>query len=81
MNAGCYHSPAVDALIARALKASTPSAAASLWHQANTVVMNNAAIVPLVSSQVARYASNRVHSATAGTANFSTLIQGWDWRP
>jgi len=79
VNAGCYHSPAVDALIARALKAPSPSAAASLWHQANTDVMNDAAVVPLVSSQIAQYASNRVHSATAGTANFSTLIQGWDF--
>jgi len=50
-----------------------------LWHQANTDVMNDAAVVPLVSSQIAQYASNRVHSATAGTANFSTLIQGWDF--
>jgi len=42
-------------------------------------VMNDAAIVPLVSAQITQYASSRVHSATAGTANFSTLIQGWDF--
>jgi peptide/nickel transport system substrate-binding protein len=79
VNAGCYHSPAVDALIAQALKTSSPTAAASLWRQADTDVMNAAAIVPLVSTQLAEYASTRVHSATAGTANFSTLIQGWDF--
>jgi peptide/nickel transport system substrate-binding protein len=79
VNAGCYHSSAVDALITRALQTSSPTAAASLWHQANTDVMNDAAIVPLVSAQIAQYASSRVHSATAGTANFSTLIQGWDF--
>ena len=78
VNAGCYHSATVDALITQALKASSPQAAASLWHQANTDVMNDAAIVPLVSQQITQYASSRVHSATAGTANFSTLIQGWD---
>ena len=78
VNAGCYHSATVDALITQALKASSPQAAASLWHQANIDVMNDAAIVPLVSAQIAQYASSRVHSATAGTANFSTLIQGWD---
>jgi peptide/nickel transport system substrate-binding protein len=79
VNAGCYHSATVDALITQALKASSPQAAASLWHQANTDVMNDAAIVPLVSGQITQYASSRVHSATAGTANFSTLIQGWDF--
>jgi peptide/nickel transport system substrate-binding protein len=79
VNAGCYHSSTVDALIASALKTSSPSAAASLWRQANTDVMNDAAIVPLVSGQIPQYASSRVHSATAGTANFSTLIQGWDF--
>jgi hypothetical protein len=41
--------------------------------------MNDAAIVPLVSAQIAQYASSRVHSVTAGTANFSTLLQGWDF--
>jgi peptide/nickel transport system substrate-binding protein len=79
VNAGCYHSAAVDALITGALKASSPQAAAPQWHQANVDVMNDAAIVPLVSAQIAQYASKRVHSATAGTANFSTLLQGWDF--
>jgi hypothetical protein len=41
--------------------------------------MNDAAIVPLVSAQIAQYASSRVHSAAAGTATFSTLLQGWDF--
>jgi peptide/nickel transport system substrate-binding protein len=79
VNAGCYQSSAVDALIARALKTASPQAAAPLWHQADLDVMSDAAIVPLVSAQIAQYASSRVHSATAGTANFSTLIQGWDF--
>jgi peptide/nickel transport system substrate-binding protein len=79
VNAGCYHSATVDALISQALKTTSPPAAASLWHQANVDVMNDAAIVPIVSEQIVQYASSRVHSATAGTANFSTLIQGWDF--
>ena len=78
VNAGCYHSPAVDSLITRALQAPSPQVAAPLWHQADTDVMNDAAIVPLVSAQITQYASTRVHSTTAHTANFSTLIQGWD---
>jgi peptide/nickel transport system substrate-binding protein len=79
VNAGCYSSPAVDKLISQALKTSSPSAAASMWHQADLDVMNDAAIVPLVSSQIDQYASSRVHSATAGTANFNTIVQGWDF--
>jgi peptide/nickel transport system substrate-binding protein len=79
VNAGCYHSSAVDALITQALKTASPAAAAPLWHQANLDVMNDAAIVPLVSGQIVQYASTPVHSATAGTANFSTLLQGWDF--
>jgi peptide/nickel transport system substrate-binding protein len=79
VNAGCYHSTAVDALISQALKTASPQAAAPLWHQANIDVMSDAAIVPLVSQQIVQYASSRVHSATAGTADFSTLIQGWDF--
>lgn len=79
VNAGCYHSATVDALIASALKTASPAAAASLWRQAGTDAMNDAAIVPLISGQITQYASTRVHSATAGTANFSTLLQGWDF--
>ena len=79
VNAGCYHSAAVDALITQALKASSRAGRRPLWHQASTEVMNDAAIVPLVSAQITQYASSRVHSATAGTADFSTLLQGWDF--
>jgi peptide/nickel transport system substrate-binding protein len=79
VNAGCYSSPAVDKLISQALKTSSVSAAASMWRQANLTVMNDAAIVPLVSAQITQYASTRVHSATAGTANFNTIVQGWDF--
>jgi peptide/nickel transport system substrate-binding protein len=78
VNAGCFASPAVNSLINRAL-ATAPPAAASLWRQAAVAAMNDAAIVPLISSQDPLYASSRVHSATAGTANFSTLMQGWDF--
>ena len=79
VNAGCYESTSEDSLINQALKISTASAAAALWRQAGTQAMNDAAIVPLISGQITEYSSSRVHSATAGTANFSTLIQGWDF--
>jgi peptide/nickel transport system substrate-binding protein len=79
VNAGCYQSAAVDALIAQALKTAAAPAGAALWRQAGTQAMNDAAIVPLISGQITQYASSRVHSAATGTANFSTLIQGWDF--
>jgi len=79
VNAGCYHSAAVDALIAQALKTAAAPAAAALWRQAGADAMNDAAIVPLIGGQITQYASSRVHSAATGTANFSTLIQGWDF--
>jgi peptide/nickel transport system substrate-binding protein len=77
VNAGCYDSASVNMLITRALSTGSPSDAASLWWQANIEVMNDAAIVPLVSAQEVLYASSRVRSDT-GTANFSPFIQGWD---
>lgn len=79
VNAGCYSNPTVDKLISQALKTTSVSAAAAMWRQAGLTVMDDAAIVPLVSAQIAQYASNRVHSATAGTANFNTIVQGWDF--
>jgi peptide/nickel transport system substrate-binding protein len=79
VNAGCYQSATVDSLINQALKTAAAPAAAALWRQAGTQAMNDAAIVPLISGQITQYASSRGHSATAGSANFSTLIQGWDF--
>jgi peptide/nickel transport system substrate-binding protein len=78
VNAGCYHSASVDALITRALAAASPTATDPLWRQASIEAMNDAAIVPLESAQEVLYASSRVRSDT-GTANYSPFIQGWDF--
>jgi len=78
VNVGCYSNPAVDSMIKRALAASSIQAADSLWHQVDTAVMKDAAIVPLTSSKVDLYASSRVHSATGGV-NFNTLLQNSDY--
>ena len=66
VNAGCYHSAAVDALIAQALKTAAPPAAAVPVAPGGHQVMNDAAIVPLISGQITQYASSRVHSADRG---------------
>lgn len=79
VNGGCYSSKTEDGLIAQALKAATPAAAAPLWQQADQVAMKDAAIIPLIDQYVAQYASSRVHSAAgAGTENFSEAITGPD---
>jgi peptide/nickel transport system substrate-binding protein len=79
VNAGCYSSTAVDGLINQALAAPSESAAAPLWHQADVDVMQDAAIVPLLSDNIVQFASSRVHTAGLDTANFSPAIQGWDF--
>ena len=79
VNVGCYSNPAVDSLIKRALAAPNVSAADALWHQVDVTVMKDAVIVPMTSTKTAQYASSRVKSATTGTANFNTLLQGWDF--
>ena len=79
VNGGCYNSATEDNLITEALKATTTSAAAALWQQADQVAMKDAAVVPLIDQYVAQYASSRVHSAAGdGTANFSEAITGPD---
>ncbi|MBO0838448.1 MAG: ABC transporter substrate-binding protein, partial [Actinobacteria bacterium] len=79
VNVGCYSSATVDSLIKRALSATSASTADGLWHQVDVTLMKDAVIVPLTSSKTAQYASSRVKSATSGTVNFNTLLQGWDF--
>lgn len=78
INVGCYSSPAVDGMIKRALAASSVQAADALWHQVDVTVMKDAVIVPLTSAKIPIYGSSKVHSA-AGTVNFNTLLQSWDF--
>jgi ABC-type transport system substrate-binding protein len=60
---GDYDNPAVNALIDRALAASDETAAGRLWHQADVLVMQDAAIVPFQTQQTAIFHSSRVHNA------------------
>ena len=78
-NVGCYSNSAVDSLIKQALSASSTQATDALWRQVDSIVMNDAVVVPLTSSAVDLYASARVHSATTGTVNFNTLLQSSDF--
>jgi ABC-type transport system substrate-binding protein len=61
---GDYDNPAVNALIDQALGASDETTAGRLWHQADVLIMQDAAIVPLQTQQTAIFHSGRVQSAT-----------------
>ncbi len=60
---GDYNSPKVNSLIDRALSASSQSEAASLWHQADVQIMNDAQIVPFQTQSTPLFRSTRVHNA------------------
>jgi peptide/nickel transport system substrate-binding protein len=59
-NYGCYDNPAVNSLITQAETASSLSAAAAAWHQADVDIMQDAAIVPLLDQGFPNFASARV---------------------
>jgi peptide/nickel transport system substrate-binding protein len=62
-NYGCYVSPATSSLINKALTATSLSAAAAFWHQADVQVMKDAVIVPFTNQNTPYYKSTRVKNA------------------
>lgn len=59
-NYGDYNSPAANALADRALSATDPAEATSLWNQFDNVVMTDAPWVPLVEQNQVNFVSSRV---------------------
>ena len=72
-NYGCYNSRFVDAMITAAENAPSTGAAAHFWARASERVLNDAAIVPLISFQGPILSSGRV--AESGVAH------GVVWQP
>lgn len=72
-NFGFYNNPAVTALIGQADTASSSSAAATLWAQADQKVMQDAAIFPITAQQQPLYHASYVHNAV-----FVPAIQQFD---
>ena len=66
--------PAVDALVNQAKSATTVSAAASLWHQADEQVMKDAAFIPFQTQLTPLFRSTRVHNAI-----FQPFSEGYDY--
>ncbi len=62
-NWGGYCDPATDALITKALAATTLAASAAFWHQADQQIMADAAFIPVHSQLLALFHSSRVHNA------------------
>jgi peptide/nickel transport system substrate-binding protein len=62
-NYGGYNNDQVNALIDLALKARSPAEAAALWTRADRLIMEDAAIVPLMNKRHPILHSTRVHNA------------------
>ncbi|HXS62388.1 MAG TPA: ABC transporter substrate-binding protein [Streptosporangiaceae bacterium] len=77
-NYGCYTSKKVDGLIAAAEKATSTSAAGSLWHQADEQIMKDAVIVPLGDGQAPFYSSARVQNKGSSAIIYAPNIGGPD---
>jgi len=77
-NYGCYNSTTLDSLITQAETATSSTAAATLWHQADENVMSNAVIVPLCDGQAPYYSSARVQNAGSSSIIYAPNIGGPD---
>jgi len=77
-NYGCYSSKKVDGLIAAAEKATSTSAAGSLWHQADEQIMKDAVIVPLGDGQAPFYSRARVQNKGSSAIIYAPNIGGPD---
>lgn len=77
-NYGCYNSPALNSLIAKAEAAKTLSEAGSFWHQADQNVMKNAVFVPLISQQLLMYSSDNTMQKGTSAVVYQPNIGGPD---
>ncbi len=71
---GGYDNPAVDSLVNQAESATTISAAASLWHQADQAIMADAAFIPFQTQLTPLFRSARVHNAI-----YLPFSEGYDY--
>jgi peptide/nickel transport system substrate-binding protein len=61
-NYGCYNNPAVNTLISQAEAATSLSAAAADWQQADALIMKDAAIVPIMDQGFPNFSSARTRN-------------------
>jgi peptide/nickel transport system substrate-binding protein len=77
-NYGCYNSAKLDSLIKQAEAATSTSQAGNLWHQADSNVLSNAVIVPLISQQLLMYSSANVQQAGTSAVVYQPNVGGPD---
>ena len=77
-NYGCYSSKALDSLITQAEASTSISQAGSLWSKADSNVMTNAVIVPLLSQQLLMYSSANVEQGGTSAIVYQPNIGGPD---
>jgi peptide/nickel transport system substrate-binding protein len=78
INYGCYSSPQMDSLIKQAESATSASQAGALWGQANSLALQQAIIVPLLSYQPPYYSSKRVWNPGSSAIVWQPNIGGPD---
>ena len=74
VNDGCYDNATVNSLIGQAENASSLTAAGNFWHQADMQIMSDAAIVPIMSQNVAVYSSARIRGIASNGQTYPTAI-------
>ena len=75
VNYGCYNNATVNSLITTAETATSPSATATAWQQADHQIMSDAAIAPIMSQNFPMYSSKRVRgTSSSGTTYPSALF-------
>ena len=74
VNYGCYDNATVNSLITQAENAPSLAAAGNYWHQADMQIMSDAAIVPIMSQDVAVYSSARVRGIASNGQTYPTAI-------
>ena len=74
VNFGCYDNAKVNSLIIQAEGARSLEAAGSAWQQADSQIMSDATIVPIMSQNFPLYASQRVRGVGYQTAIFQPNI-------
>jgi peptide/nickel transport system substrate-binding protein len=74
VNYGCYDSSAVNNLIKQAEAATSVTASAADWHQADEQIMKDAAIVPIMSQNTPEMASSRVRGVLPDGSTYQTAL-------
>jgi peptide/nickel transport system substrate-binding protein len=74
VNYGCYNNATVNSLITTAETATSTSATATAWQQADHQIMSDAAIAPIMSQNFPMYSSKRVRGTSSSGATYPSAL-------